>query len=41
MDVGRRTIEDVPAIEGADEKAGGYHLRVLTPEEIHFDRVFP
>ena len=40
MDVGH-TVGDVPAVEGADENAGEDHHRVLTPEDIQSDKVFP
>ena len=41
MDVSRPTVKDVPAVEGADENACAYHLRVLTPKELQPDKVLP
>ena len=41
MDISRPTVEDVPAVEGADENAGDYHLRVLTPEDLQSHKLFP
>ena len=41
MDVGRPTVKDVPAVEGADKNAVGYYLRILTPEDLQSHKVFP